>query len=221
MRKIVVLAMLALVVPALAGQLNAVSPTSVAPLTVGGARALTGNIVYDNTTNGQPYYFNQTGTEVGDDISFAGGQTGNLQAFTFIYYDPSPAATTANVFFYEQDLVTGEVGNYLGGYTIENLPGVGAWIINVDPVDYPITFDQPDIWMSVQFDDANSGLILYTPPTVGTSYDVFAQFTGTWSYYYFTGHNPAANFGLAVSLTPEPASLALLALGALTLIRRR
>jgi hypothetical protein len=221
MRKsIVVLAMLALVVPVLAGTLNPVqvTPSGVTPVVGGEPRALSGNVVYDNTVNEGLYYYNHTGLEVGDDISMTG--IGDLQAFSFVYYD-TVGAFSADVRFYEQDPITYDVGALIGSYWVSDLPGVGGWQIDIDPVDYPITFNTPDIYMTVQFDVTGCGLIMYDPPTVGVSYDYFVKNLGaSWGYYWFGG-DPVANFGLAVSLTPEPASLSLLVVGALALLRRR
>ena len=73
-------------------------------------------------------------------------------------------------------------------------------------------------------------LLMDSPGEIGFSADDFYKDTtvgtpvGTQKgWYWFGGYptNPYANFYFGISTIPEPASLVLLALGALTLIRRR
>ena len=64
-------------------------------------------------------------------------------------------------------------------------------------------------------DDA--GLLVYGPPTVGTSLDSFLQNdAGTWNTYTFDNGAPGS-FGARLTAVPEPGVLALGVFGGLTL----
>jgi hypothetical protein len=70
----------------------------------------------------------------------------------------------------------------------------------------------------------NLGQVLFNPPTVGTSLDEFylddTPIGGTNQGFFNFGGNPVANFYWEIGI-PEPASLSLLLVGALAMIRRR
>jgi hypothetical protein len=67
------------------------------------------------------------------------------------------------------------------------------------------------------------GLLAFDPPTVGADANYYWQYNGSWNTY--TNSIPGANsFGAEVLVAPEPGTVALFALGGLTLlaaVRRR
>lgn len=214
---VVVLAVLVLAAPVFAAGIKVAAGDATPAGQIGASSR--GVVAYSNVTTQTGYRLNQGGLEDGDDLFMTQG--GELESFKFSYYVPAtaPAVTEAVIRFYEQDPNTGEVGALIALYDIySGLPGNGGWIIN-QAVD-PGTILPADVWMTVQFDVANCGQLLFNPPTIGTSYDVFAEYDGAaWGYWYL-GTTVISDFALEVTLTPEPASMLLLGLAGL-LIRRR
>jgi hypothetical protein len=160
-----------------------------------------------NPTPPEPYYvpYSEAGAAYGDDAHLTSG--GPLSMLSFWYYDPAggPALTQVTVSFYENDANNTNFpgGNpspaLLGAYTITGLPGDGAHLV-MYAVTPPITLPR-DVW--VEFDFSNSteaGLILYNPPTIGTSQDLF--YVHGVSKFVF-GYPYVANFGLGLAINTE------------------
>ncbi len=170
---------------------------------------------YSNTTSFTGYYFaGGAGAIVADDVV----RTTSLPIaqISFAYYAPTAAP---NVTMYIYDL-----NNYnlpaplIASYNLGTLNGAGAW-------GYTITLPTPlsapqELWIGFSFSAGDAGLLIYDPPTVGFSDDVFM--VDNSGLYYFGG-NPKANFYLETVPVPEPASMIVLGGGVIGLfaLRRR
>jgi len=242
MRKtIVVLAMLALVVPALADVLTPETGKQM-PGQPGVSRGIT---VYDDTVNFTGYVFSQNrGAWIGDELLMTQG--GVLDDVSFSIYNQYNAAggyldfVDADILFFDSG-----TGSYLGGVTFSAIDMFNPdWGVTLAPgyfttryasglSGFNIVLPANIIAIEVLYNPQSSGTIyglgqaLYNPPVLGSSTDDFyldntyATPPGTnVGWYWFSG-NPVANFYWGISVTPEPASFGLLALGALALLRRR
>lgn len=167
-------------------------------------------VVYSNLETAispQLYYVpaSAAGAAYGDDLHLT--TEGALSLLTFAYYDPEggTALTRAMVSFYENDPAD---TNFPGGnpaaalidsVLVMDLPGDGAHIVEF-PLPETIALPQ-DVWMEVAFlDSPEAGLVLYNPPTVGSSHDLF-YVNGVDKFVF--GYPYVANFGLALAITEE------------------
>jgi hypothetical protein len=207
---VVVLAAVGLCSAALAGPiLVSAERVDVTPTALGGERQTP---IYANVTTASGYYFPAGGgIEVADDLHMI--SAGSMVQFVFGYYDPVGADTSATVSFYTNDPADSTLPptGLITSYNVTGLPGAGAWLLTV-PVSAQAL--PQDVWMGVTFQTGNPGLLMYNPPTVGSSHDIFAMLGGL----YWFGGNPVANFAMEVDI-PEPASLLLMAFG--LFLRRR
>jgi hypothetical protein len=164
-------------------------------------------VVYSNleqSTDPNEFYLPQTETGVpyGDDLHLTAG--GWMDGFTFAYYDPAggTALSQVDVLFYENDpnnsdFPGGDPGSaLLGSYTVSDLPGDGGYIVSVDVSDSPLLLPE-DIWIEFDFSDSpEAGLVLYDPPTVGSSTVVF-EVHGDDVFVF--GYPYVGNFGLEIT----------------------
>lgn len=171
---------------------------------------------YSNTTTFTGYYYaGGAGTIVADDVH----RTTSLPItqISFGYYAPT---TAPNVTLYIYD----NIGDFnlpaplIASYGLGTLNGSGAWIYTIS-LPTPLTAPQ-NLWIGFSFSAADAGLLIFDPPTVGTSHDLFMR--DNIGVYYFGG-NPTANFYLETVPVPEPASLLVLGSGVMGLfaLRRR
>jgi len=240
MRKLAVLVMVALVVPAMAGTLT-VDPGR--PVFAGSHGTMDrGYAVYDNTVNGPLFGFSQNpGALIADDLTldFTGAPGNILEDLSFVIYNSS--ASTAlmdscdvDISIFNYDPVLGY--QYTATVTFAGLtPGLPPGYFTTYYADglcsYGIALNT-DLLMGIQIYNTQPGVqpgtIGYNPPVIGSSADLFyldntvATPPGTnVGWYWFGGPPYVANFYWGVSVCPEPTSLLLLALGGLTLARRR
>jgi hypothetical protein len=174
---------------------------AVASMTVS-ARALT---VFDNTTNYLAQYFGST-NEFGDQIKLLDGIERLVTQFKFEYW--MSHGVTGNekmeVNIYSNDGLYGEPGTPLynsGEFSIRS----GYNTVTLDGLQVPVT-DQ--ITWTVKFTgiDVNErfGLLIYDPPTIGSSYnDFWEKVGGAWGTK--TLPETVANFSARVTaVVPEP-----------------
>ncbi len=240
MKKLVAfMAVAALATTAFAGISNPVpagTHINTATLDLGTGHVSRGTTIYaDLVTSG--YYLN-AGTSaayplpVGDDIHAISG--GTITQFTFGYFNPATTGTFGIVAsFFAGDpndtspppIPTGFAGptSAIAWYTLTGLP-VGAWFYTITGVNVPVG---PDFFFEMDFSGAYfqagtgavaAGPLLTLNPggTVGYSHNVFTQTGSLWGL-----GGPWADFVLSFDIIPEPATIGLLALAGLVVLRRR
>jgi hypothetical protein len=241
MRKLVLLAMVVLVVPAMAGTLTA-DPGR--PHYAGGASGgMRGDVVYDNTVNGPIFGFSDNPNAlIADDLTldYSLAQGNILEDLAFVVYNSSNSTTNMDgcdvditIFNFDPGLGTYVYNATLTftGLTPGLTPGYFTtyYADGLCPLGIALS---DDILLGIQIYNVAAGVlpgtIGYDPPVWGLSADIFwmdqtvATPPGTAvGWYWFGGPPYVANFYWGVSTCPEPTSLVLLALGGLTLVRRR
>lgn len=224
MRRLLLLGLLVLATPALAEQILGAGP-SVA-LNAGGVYDPRSTItVYDNTTILGATSSTNLAFVWGDNAMMTSG--GTLEDFALTIFNSASSAgtlltATVLVDYYDNTVPASPV--WVGGFngTVSWAGGLGLGFYSVvswtglstlsTPIELPanVVVTQQ---ITAKTGAANRlGIIRAYPPTVGTSPAGYYQ-NGTWTTtegaYYKIG------------IIPEPTSLALLGLGALTLLRRR
>ena len=188
------------------------------------------SIVYDNTAtdlSGQ-YSPSSPGLEFGDQITLTNNSDRILSQFNFYSFLTAPSASTQRVTlrlyantgvtnspaalpFYTSDLI--QLTNGFGNYGI-------TFPLSSNQVFLPNTFT----W-TVQFSNLGPGqtgsLLLYGPPTVGSSLDDFWQRDGTGAWGLRQVSGSLSDFAARVSAVPEPGVLPLGGLGVLLLAALR
>ncbi len=234
-KTIVLLALVAIAAPAFAAHMATAEPAPFGMLPAIGGSART-DVVYSNTTTGANGAFSQVaGAEIGDDLELVSG--GVLDTLKFSVYNSSTSAGPLSgmdltIKFY--DLSTD--GTNVTMTPAGSLTATGVTLASPLAVGYYTTFSLTGLesnnitlsdWIAATLTITNLqggaskvGQVMYDPPTVGASTDNFYLDNGTnIGWYWFSG-SPVANFYWEIGVVPEPASLLLIAVGALALRRR-
>ena len=183
-------------------------------------------IVYDNSTTALgPQYSPPTPTwEFGDQIKLDINNTTDriLSTFSFsTFVNSSSASVTLRLYantgvnnspattpFYSSE--PNPVNNGFGSYDLN--PPSGTIVTLPDEFTWTVQFSNLGA-------NESGGLLVYGPPTIGTSLPTFWQkddTTGVWSPQTLNGIS-SADFAARVTAVPEPGVLALGGLGALLL----
>ena len=183
------------------------------------ALSFAASIVYDNTSvpvtdgGGNQLYF-PSASEYGDEIKLSARNTSLprvLSQFDFYYFysGVSAGSATATIRFYKNDGTGGAPGTVF--FTSDPIT------LNPGYVHQTVTFNTasnlvaPDSFTwTVQFSNLGAnqaGLLVYGPPTVGTSFDDFwLKSGGTWSTFQISGGSVpsdfAGRFKATVSVVP-------------------
>jgi len=184
--------------------------------------------VYENLTTpdlGQQYFPTPGSLEFGDQITL-GGTERTLSQFSFYYFLSGTSASTQNMtlrLYANTGVTNSPAATAL--YTSDPIPVNLSF--NTQTINFPlssnlVTLPNTFTW-TVQFSNLaagqNAGLLLYGPPSTGSSFNDFWQKdgTGSWGLRQINGGATLANFAARVTAVPEPGVLALGGLGALLL----
>ncbi|MCI0539614.1 MAG: PEP-CTERM sorting domain-containing protein [Verrucomicrobiales bacterium] len=187
------------------------------------------SIVYDNsTTDLNRSYFAGNGIEFGDEV-FLTGNDRTITDFRFETFLSSTggAAETGVLVFRLNDGALLSAGRNAPGTEFYrsgsfNLT-TGRGTVVASGLSIPIPGGVDHFTWSVELTGIDvgeqAGLMLYNPPTVGTSFDDFWQRDGaTWNTFLVDGGATPANFAARITAVPEPGTMALGLVGALTLV---
>lgn len=186
-------------------------------------------VVYENSTTPLNNFF-ASQTEFGDEISIGAGWVAH--SFTFEYFAENLSGNEkALVRFYRNDGLGVGPSSAPGSLMFESteIPLInGNYPVSiVDLVGLNIALPSSFTW-TVKVNGLTAGetfsLKLYDPPTVGSSFDDFWQFTSEgWELKQVDGLPPGAgsNFGASLIAVPEPGAMTVLGVGALALFARR
>ncbi len=174
--------------------------------------------------------------------NFGGGVLSTIQ-FSVANIDAAGAAITARVRvrFYDTTGAGGGPGTNIAAISFSPIAfAAGVSVFSSDFTSFAITLPQ-NCWAATFFDASTVttgttvaqlnelGVGTFNPPTVGTSADKDfltnvtapgSNPTGTLRNSPFTGA-PVANYGWEFNATPEPASMAVIGMGVLAMLRRR
>jgi hypothetical protein len=185
------------------------------------------SIVYDNSTTTDTGQFYSSANEFGDEITLAGtARTLFNISFSYYYNGAAPGNITLRLYDNSGATPPGSPGAPLLATpsvftlgTTDPLNGNrGTFSWDLSSASPTVTVPDTFTW-TIQFSGlsggSTAGLLLYGPPTVGTSpTDFWENSGGTWATLGVTGQ-PSVDFAARVTAVPEPGTLAL---GALALL---
>lgn len=233
MKKIVLmLAVVALLAtPAMADMVKTIHATNGVPLNqVGTPR---GTPIYADLNTVAKYLNAGTAAQyplpVADDIHAISG--GTITSFTFGYYTPDAGTKSLLVNFFADNPADTVIPPWPAGtpapiasYMLTGLTGGGAYAFTITGVNVPVG---PDFWFEGDYSGSyglGGGSADFGPlitgnsgGTVGYSHSIFAQTGSTWTLTSGTW----VDFYLSFDIVPEPATIGLLVLGGLMILRRR
>jgi hypothetical protein len=190
------------------------------------------SIVYDNsTTDLNRSYFpqNGNGVEFGDEV-FLSGSDRTITDFRFETFLSSNASgnETGQLVLRLNDGALLSAGRNAPGTeifrsdTFNLTTGRGTVAASGISVALPAGTDHFTWSVVLNGVDAGeqAGLMLYNPPSTGSSFDDFWQSTGvnTWNTFLIDGGATPANFAARITAVPEPSTLVLSAFGTLALL---
>lgn len=188
----------------------------VAALTVLSVSALA-EIVYDNTLNNLGSYIPSPTTEFGDQITLSTATSSRLLTnFKFDYYLAPTASGNESLTFklYANDGPNGTPQTDLTAgktWSVSLAPGFNNVDFGFDQtgpfkVSLPETFTWSVLFAGVEGQE-HAGLLMFDPPTVGTSFSDFweKQPDGSWKTMQVLG--AAVNFSAQVTAVPELGTL--------------
>ena len=187
------------------------------------------SIVYDNSTSDlNRSYAPANGVEFGDEIFLAGSDRviTDFRFETFLSAAPSGNETGQLIFRLNDGAVLSPGRNAPGTEFYRSATfnlGVGRQTVVASGFSIAVPGGANNFTWSVVLNGIDgteqAGLLLYDPPTTGSSYSDFWQNNaGTWQTLLVDSGATPANFAAKITAVPEPGTLALGALGALTLV---
>lgn len=217
-------------------------------VTEGSARAGLVNI-WDNTTP-TGFFTNRPSNQWVVDWGDVGAASGNIliTGFDIGYATNSTVPVDIEVGFYAPGNGFGDPSPLIASFLLTGLPGsssggIEGWVVTVDlksssiPFNLPLTdLDNDGLGdFEYSYNMANRGNATATgmgplisgpvnAPGIADAFDRYdsgPQGTGTYAGTFFFGGSPFAQFHMRLYTIPEPATIGLLALGGLGLIRRR
>lgn len=191
---------------------------------LGGVVSAQAAIVYDNmTTMLGSYYSQASGLEVGDNVTLAGTER-YVSRFEVGVYSSLAGSADMRIRFYTGTPFANPVAIYDSGWynQMAFIAGQQTFGFAIPNALVPTNFT----W-TVQYANVvgmtSVGPRLANPPTIGSSANNFWQNNPPWTNYWFGSTGPVSNFMARINAeaVPEPATLAVLGIGALALLRRR